>query len=157
MSFVIRWYKRNMQASPEQTKIFFRLLPLFLVITFFIAKYFPAVSILWFIIYCVIIVGLYDDKYIENRPAFPLASKFPFFVLSFMIAKFYPILSFVWTIIYSSGFLTAYISSSTKERPAFPYASKFPRVNSAVHSFYLCLAIMGLFWLSFEECIDNLF
>jgi len=77
MSFVIRWYKRNMQASPEQTKIFFRLLPLFLVITFFIAKYFPAVSILWFIIYCVIIVGLYDDKYIENRPAFPLASKFP--------------------------------------------------------------------------------
>jgi len=137
MSFVIRWYKRNMQASPEQTKIFFRLLPLFLVITFFIAKYFPAVSILWFIIYCVIIVG--------------------FFVLSFMIAKFYPILSFVWTIIYSSGFLTAYISSSTKERPAFPYASKFPRVNSAVHSFYLCLAIMGLFWLSFEECIDNLF
>ena len=77
MNFVSRWYNQNVKATPEQTKLFFYTLPVFLLISFFIAKSFMVVSFLWFILYCVLIVGTYDDRFVQNKPAFPYASKYP--------------------------------------------------------------------------------
>lgn len=77
MSLLIRWYHSNIGATPEQVKIFFFTMPIFLVIGFLISKNFMLVSLGWCIIYFMILVSIFADASGDKKSAFPYASKYP--------------------------------------------------------------------------------
>lgn len=77
MKFIGQWYRRNINGTPEQLKIFLCFIPVFLFVSFVIAKFFPIASFIWTIIYSAGFLTAYVSSSTKERPAFPYASKFP--------------------------------------------------------------------------------